>query len=161
MCMWLRPCAFPPPPLWLFLISVWMAYRWHKICFHHGKERHGDGTSSGLMFLSPDLIFIFVSVVCLLPYHKHHCIFVVNMESIEVVVSYFFASFCVCLTFLLLLSAVATAWSGCSNRKCCPSSPIPCCRAQIAFVRCFHLNSTMIHCAKRKRKVHECHLAQA
>lgn len=120
-----------------------------KICLHHGKERHGEGISSGLIFLSPDLIFIFVSVVCLLACHKHHCICCQRWIDLKWL---FLISSLFCISYFFLLSTVTTAWSGCLNRKCCPSSPIPCCRAQIAFVRCFHLHSTMIHCAKRKRK---------
>lgn len=75
VCICLRPSLLPPP-LQMLISSIDSI----KICAHHGKERDREGTLSGLIFLSPDLIFIFVSAVSFLVTSIIAC--VVNVESI-------------------------------------------------------------------------------
>lgn len=96
-------------------------YRWHKNLFPPRQRETERGILSGLIFLSPDLIFIFVSVVCFLVI-KHHCIRC--QRRIDLKWFFLVSSSVFCLIFSHLLT-VTTTWSGCSNRKCCSSSPHP------------------------------------
>lgn len=114
--------------------NTYFLYRWHENLFapwRRERERQTLSVLSGLIFLSPDLIFIFVSAYFFVTQASLHLLSASN--RFEVVVSYFFCLFSV--SFFLYI--VTTTWSGCSNRKCCPNLTHLCCRARFAFVR-FH-----------------------
>lgn len=90
-------CVYLPSPNTYFL------YRWHENLFapwRRERERQTLSVLSGLIFLSPDLIFIFVSAVCFFVTQASlHLLSTSN--RFELVVSYFFCLFSVSFFYLL------------------------------------------------------------